>query len=400
MKRWLRWMVSGLVLIAAAAVLMYVFRPQPVPVEVAEVTRGPMQVTVEEDGQTRIRERYIVSAPLAGQLQRIVLDPGDPVTAQETLLALIDPTDPSLLDVRAQAEAEARVRMAEAAVARAEALFERAGIEHNFAIREHERVVEAHRSGAAAGAREVDEAKMRLETAQQEEHSARFALDIARFELEQAQAALLHTRPGGEPEDAAGFPIISPVNGAVLRLFQESMAVVAAGTPLLEVGDPADLEVVVDVLSTDAVRIEHGDSVIIERWGGDEPLRGAVRLVEPAAFTKISSLGVEEQRVNVIIDILSPVEERASLGDAYRVEAAIILWEDESVLRVPAGALFRDGEEWRVFTIKEGRAVEQPIELGHRNASEAEVLAGLAEGDRVVAYPSDRVRNGARVAPR
>lgn len=399
MKRPVRWMIIGVGLAAAAAVLVYVFRPQPVPVELAEVTRGPMLVTVEDDGQTRIRERYIISAPLAGRLQRIVLDPGDPVRAEDTLLAVIDPTDPSLLDVRAQAEAEARVRMAEAALARTDALFERAGVEHNFAAREHERVQELHRRGGAQ-AHELDAAKMRLETAQQEERSAQYARDIARFELEQARAALLHTRPDGAPEDEAGFPLVSPVDGVVLRLFQESMAVVAAGTPLLEVGDPVDLEIVVDVLSTDAVRIERGDPVIIERWGGVGPLRGAVRLVEPAAFTKVSSLGVEEQRVNVIIDILSPAEERASLGDSYRVEAAIVLWEGENALRVPAGALFRREDAWHVFVVEAGRAVERRIEIGHRNPAAAEVVSGLEEGEAVIAYPSDRVRDGVRVTPR
>lgn len=400
MKRLWRWTLTVILLLAAGAVLVVVFRPQAVPVDVAEVTRGPMQVTVEDDGQTRIRERYTISAPLAGQLQRIVLDPGDPVTANETLLAVIDPTDPALLDVRARAEAEARVSTAEAALARAEVVLERADVAYNFAVRERQRATEAASSGAA-GAGELDEATMLFETAQQDARSAEFARDIARFELEQARAALVRTQPNGATAgEQAGFQIVAPVSGVVLRLFQESTAVVAAGTPLLEVGDPSDLEIVVDVLSTDAVRIEPGDEAVIERWGGGEPLRGAVRLVEPAAFTKISSLGVDEQRVNVIIDLLSPPDERASLGDAYRVEAAIVLWESPDALRVPAGALFHKAGQWRVFLLRDGRAVERPVEIGRRTGSTAQVLDGLEQGDIVVAYPSDRVRDGARVAPR
>jgi HlyD family secretion protein len=400
MKRLWRWTLTVILLLAAGAVLVVVFRPQAVPVDVAEVTRGPMQVTVEDDGQTRIRERYTISAPLAGQLQRIVLDPGDPVTANETLLAVIDPTDPALLDVRARAEAEARVSTAEAALARAEVVLERADVAYNFAVRERQRATEAASSGAA-GAGELDEATMLFETAQQDARSAEFARDIARFELEQARAALVRTQPNGATAgEQAGFQIVAPVSGVVLRLFQESTAVVAAGTPLLEVGDPSDLEIVVDVLSTDAVRIEPGDEAVIERWGGGEPLRGAVRLVEPAAVTKISSLGVDEQRVNVIIDLLSPPDERASLGDAYRVEAAIVLWESPDALRVPAGALFHKDGQWRVFLLRDGRAVERPVEIGRRTGSTAQVLDGLEQGDIVVAYPSDRVRDGARVAPR
>lgn len=399
MKRLWRWTLTVILLLAAAAAVVVVFRPQPVPVDVAEVTRGPMQVTVEDDGQTRIRERYTISAPLAGQLQRIVLDPGDAVTANETLLAVIDPTDPALLDVRARAETEARVSTAEAALSRAEVVLERAQVAYNFALRERQRATEAAASGAA-GAGELDEATMLFETAQQDARSAEFARDIARFELEQARAALLRTQPDGAAGEQAGFQIIAPVSGVVLRLFQESTAVVAAGTPLLEVGDPSDLEIVVDVLSTDAVLIEPGDEAVIERWGGGEPLRGAVRLVEPAAFTKISSLGVDEQRVNVIIDLLSPPEERGSLGDAYRVEAAIVLWESADALRVPAGALFQEDGQWRVFLLRDGVAVERPVEIGRRTGVVAQVLGGLERGDVVVAYPSDRVRDGVRVAPR
>ena len=276
MKRAVRWIIVVLIAVAIAAVLYFAFRPQAVPVEVAEVMRGPMQVGVEEDGQTRIRERYVISAPLAGRLQRITLDPGDPIEAGQTLLAAIDPTDPSLLDVRALAQAEARVRTAEAALRQADARLERAGAELDFAEKELARVLGLYEQ-STIGVEELERAQLRQETAVQDLRSAEFGADVAQFELEQAQAALMHTRPepenGGSasttaPATSAAEPqlrLIAPVEGVVLRLLQESSAVVTAGTPLLEVGDPKDLEAVVDVLSTDAVQIEPGAPATIER---------------------------------------------------------------------------------------------------------------------------------------
>lgn len=408
MKRVVRWSILGLIALVIVSVLAFAFRPQPVAVEIAEVVRGPMQVGVEDDGQTRIRERYVVSAPLAGRLQRIMLDPGDKVIAGETLLAGIEPTDPSLLDIRALAQAEARVRMGEAALQQAQSSLERARAELDFAEKELTRVLGLYERNAI-GREELDRVELRQQTAKQDVRSAEFAQDVAQFELEQARAALLHTRPPGSAatqsstEQAPPEPqlrIISPVNGAVLRLFQESSAVVTAGTPLLEVGDPSDLEAVVDVLSTDAVQILPGAPATIERWGGGEPLRAAVRLVEPSAFTKISALGVEEQRVNVILDLLTPHEQRQSLGDAYRIEADITLWQADDVVQVPTGALFRRGQQWSVFIIENGIATERNVSIGHRNGLWAEVLEGLEAGQRVVNYPSDRVSAGKRIVPR
>ncbi len=408
MKRAVRWIILGLLAAGIIALLFFAFRPQPVPVEVAEVVRGPMQVGVEEDGETRIRERYVVSAPLAGRLARITLDPGDPVTGGETLLATIDPTDPSLLDVRAVAQAQARVGAAEAALAQTEARLRAAQAEFEFSQREMTRVLGLYEAGTF-GEEELDRARLREETAVQDVRSAEFAQDVARFELEQAQSALLRTQPQGEgatrpatgdvPQEGQ-FRIVAPVSGVVLRLFQESSAVVAAGADLLEVGDPRDIEAVIDVLSTDAVQIVPGAPATIERWGGGEPLRAVVRRVEPAAFTKISALGIEEQRVNVILDLATPFEQRQSLGDAYRVEANITLWQGDDVVQVPTGALFRRGDQWSVFLIENGIATERPVTIGHRNGLVAEVLEGLQPGDRVVAYPSDRVSSGTQVVER
>ena len=411
MRRAIRWIIIGLIALGIISALVWAFQPQPVAVEIAEVVRGPMQVGVEEDGQTRIRERYVVSAPLAGRLLRITLDPGDPVVAGETLLAAIEPTDPSLLDVRAQAQAEAKVRMAEAFLQGTEARLGRANAELEFAQSEHERVLRLYEQDTV-GIEELERVELRYKSSQQDVRSAAFAQEVAKFELAQAEAALLHTRPAEEGTGGSAttrpepqLRIVAPVNGAVLRRMQESSAVVVAGTPLLEVGDPRDLEVVIDVLSTDAVQIEPGSPAMIERWGGDEPLEAVVRLVEPSAFTKISALGVEEQRVNVILDFVAPPEQRPTLGDAYRVEANITLWEGEDVVQVPTGALFRRGDQWSVFVIETesgGASVarERPIRIGHRNGLWAQVLEGLEPGERVVAYPSDRVTPGTKVVPR
>lgn len=406
----MRWIIIGLIALGIISALIWAFRPQPVAVEEAEVIRGPMQVGVEEDGQTRIRERYVVSSPLAGRLLRITLDPGDAVVAGETLLAAIEPTDPSLLDVRALAQAEAKVRMAEAFLQGAEARLGRANAELEYAESERTRVLGLYEQGTL-GIEEVERTELRHKSAQQDVRSALFAQEVAKFELEQAQAALLHTRPAQENGNGSvttqpepQLRIVAPVNGVVLRRLQESSAVVPAGTPLLEVGDARDLEVVIDVLSTDAVQIEPGSPATIERWGGDEPLKAVVRLVEPSAFTKISALGVEEQRVNIILDLLAPPEERATLGDAYRVEANITLWQAEDVVQVPTGALFRRGEQWSVFVIESEAggdvAKELPVRIGHRNGLWAEVIEGLTAGQRVVAYPSDRVISGTRVIMR
>ncbi len=384
--------------VAAGLGLAYAFWPAPVPVDLATVERGPLSVTVDEDGRTRTKERYIVSAPLAGRLSRITLREGDTVAAGQTILASIDPVDPSLLDPRARAEANARVKAAEAALERAGAAVRRASATFELARSELSRLKEAASKGA--GSTQEMERALAEDAIRREEHrAAGFDRDIAQFELEQARAALLHSS-AGTPDQAVRFDIPSPVTGRVLRVIQESAAVVQAGSPLIEVGDPTDLELVIDVLSTDAVSIRPGAHASIEHWGGPAPLNGRVRLVEPAAFTKISALGVEEQRVNVIIDLLDPPAARDTLGDGFRVEARIVTWESAGVLTVPTSALFRNDQSWAAFAVAGGRAVAKPIEIGRRNSQFAQVLSGLEQGQSVVAYPSDRVRDGVRVTPR
>lgn len=373
--------------------IVYAFLPKPIAIETAVVRRGPLQVTVDHEGRTRIKERYVVSAPLSGRLSRVELHPGDPIKAKETVLASIAPADPALLDPRARAEAEARVKAAEAAEHRALPDLERARAADQMARSDLERAQQLRGSGAISH-QEFENAELKARTAAEELKSAEFALQIAAFELEQARAVL---NPGDHPDSGTHFEIRSPVNGEVLRVFQESESIVQPGTQLVEVGDPRDLEMEIDVLSTDAVKIKPGDKVIVEHWGGPAPLLGRVRVVEPAAFLKISALGVEEQRVNVIADFIDPPEKRATLGDAYRIEARIVISEAADVLKIPASALFREGEEWAVFAVEGGRAKLRAIQVDRRNDLEAEVLSGLRENESVIIHPGDQLHDGVRI---
>lgn len=377
------------VILAVIATVGLAMLPAPVAVDLAEIQSGPLVVTITDDGQTRIRERYVVSAPLTGRLVRIEFDPGDDVVAQDTLLTSIEPTDPSLLDPRALAEAEARVRAAEARVSLAKPRMDSAKVAANLAETEMGRLA-ALAGRDSASARELDAQTAVYRRAGHDLESAQFELDIAGFELDVARAALTRT---GEADPASGwsFPIRSPISGRVLRVFQESSTVVQAGARILEVGDPADLEVVVDLLSTEAVRIRPGNRVSLQQWGGEAPLPGVVRLVEPSAFTKVSALGIEEQRVNVLIDLTDDAKQRPPLGDGFRVEAAVVEWESDDVLVVPSGALFRSNGTWAVFVAQANRAQFTEIKLGHRNDDAAEVVDGLKAGDKVVLYPGDRV---------
>jgi HlyD family secretion protein len=404
MKRLIRLLVRTLMYLAGIAVLggglIWSFWPQPLPVEWTAVSRGPLRVTIDEDGKTRIRDRYVVSTPLAGRLLRITLDPGDAVQSGSTLLATIEPNKPDILDARALAQAEARVQAAEAAWNRVEPAVERARIEWEHAESELARIRKLA-AKASVSKQELDAAEMIYRTREQDLRSARLAQDIARFELDLAKAALLQATPSGsESEEFRRFDIRSPITGQVLRVLQKSETVVQTGAELLELGDLADLEVEVDVLSADAVKIARGTKAFLEQWGGDRPLPATVRLVEPAAFTKISALGVEEQRVNVILDLDEPPEERPLLGHAFRVEARIVIWDENDVLQVPTGALFRQRNDWAVFLIEEDRAVLRTVEVGRRNSLAAQITAGLQESDRVIMHPSDQITDGIQILPR
>lgn len=406
--RWLPRLALLIVIGLVTAALVKAFMPQPVKVDLAVVERGPMQVSVEEDGMTRIQERFVVAAPLAGRLQRIQLDPGDNVSAGETLLAAIEPLDPTLLDARAAAEADARQKAAEARWEQVKAEWKKAEAELLQAKKDLARL-EKLREKNVVTVQELEDARLAVRQAEQIERSSNFAKDVAEFELELAKAAYTRTsRSEEESPENTQFSIISPITGRVLRVFQESSKVVSPGENLVELGDPTDLEIVVDVLSSDAVRInarmqEDGNSptrVQLEHWGGQEPLSGVVRLVEPSGFTKISALGVEEQRVNVVIDFDEPIEKKKTLGDGFRVEARIIVWERDDVLIVPTSALFRDRDAWAVFKVVDGEAVLQRVRIGQRNGLQAQLLEGLDEGETVIVHPGDQVEAGVMVEQR
>jgi HlyD family secretion protein len=375
------------------ALLVYAFLPKPLDVESAPVTRGTLVTTVDGTGRTRIKDRFVVSAPVAGQIDRIRLHAGDRLELG-ALITLLTPIDPPLLDARsrvqahaqlraaraAEEQASARVRAAEAAVAHADADLSRAQVLDKV-------------GGVVPSA--VGDAELAARTGASELDSARFGVGVARSQVEIAAAAV--SRVSGKSVDTSNVAVKSPVDGTVLRVLTESAGVIAAGAPLMEIGDPSGLEIVLDVLSADAVGIRAGAETWIEHWGGDARLEARVRLVEPSGFTKVSALGVEEQRVNVLADFAGDPAERAALGDGYRVHARVVVWQKPDAVRVPLSAIFRDGDGWAVFAIHGDRAHKRMIEIGHRGDREAEVLSGLAEGDRVVVHPGDRLTDGARV---
>lgn len=398
LKSRILWILIGIVIIAAIA---WAFVPKPVEVDLAEVGRGPLQVTVDHEGKTRIKERYVVSAPLGGWMQRVPWKAGDAVQAGKTLLAVIQPSDPALLDARTIAQAEARVKAAEAVKAQSVPNLDRARAAEKLAKADLQRAQQLIAQGAMAQ-QQFDAAQERERAAVESVKAAQYAAQIADFELEQAKAALLRVRPDASSQqaEAGSFDIYSPISGRVLRVLQESATAVAPGQPLLEVGDPTNLEIVVDVLSSDAVKVRPGAEMLLAHWGGARPLAARVRLVEPAGFLKVSALGVEEQRVNVIGDFVDPPEQWSTLGDAFRVEARIVTWEGQDVLQVPSSALFRSGDGWAVFRVADGRARIRQVSIGHSNGLESEVLEGLQSGDQVIVHPGDKVKDGVRVAAR
>lgn len=396
MKKWIRRGLIALAVVAVVALIVVAWLPDPVVVEVAAVTRGPLVVTVNEDGRTRVKDRYIVSAPVTGNLGRIELEAGDAIEEGQVLARLV-PLPPPLLDLRSRAQAQARVDAAAAALRQAQAAVNRARYERDFAKQEADRALAVVQQGGLARS-DADRAVSTYRGAEEALRSAEFGARVAEHELKLARTTLMQL--SGRGEDLEHLEIASPVAGQVLEIFQESEGVVQSGTPLLEVGNPAALEIVVDVLSQDATRIPKRAPVTIERWGGKNPLLGHVRVVEPSAFTKLSALGVEEQRVNVIVDLDDDREKWSTLGDGYRVEARIAVWEGEDVLKVPASAVFRSEEAWATFAVEDGTAVVRTVEIGESNGLETQVLSGLEEGDEVVAYPSDSVRDGVSVKAR
>ncbi len=382
-------------LLALAALAAWALRPQPIAVETAAVARGAFEQAVSDDGRTRVRERYVVSAPLAGRVERIDLEAGDPVK-QGQAVAQLTPTAPAFLDARTARELQERTGAAEAQAARARAETQKAIAQRSQARADLERQAKLATEGfVSANARE--QAALALQVAERAVQAARFAEEAARHELAQTRAALRRYESG-----ALGprWEVTSPVHGSVLKVVQKSEGPVALGAPLLELGDPRSLEAVVDVLSQDAVAIRPGMPARLELGSGVPPLAARVRLVEPAAFTKVSALGVEEQRVNVILDFAEPLDKVQTIGDGFRVEASIVTYRQDDALKVPVGALFREGEGWAVFVAEDERAHKRAVKVPRRNGVEALVEDGLEPGEQVIVYPSDALKDGSRLASR
>ncbi|MGC2857630.1 efflux RND transporter periplasmic adaptor subunit [Novispirillum sp. DQ9] len=391
-KRLLLWTVP---LLAVAAALTVAFQPQPIPVDMVAAARGPLEVRVAAEGRTRVRDVYRVSAPVSGEVQRLPVKVGDPVTAEVTLLAVISPAAPQFLDQRRVAEAQAAFAAAQAAETEAGAAVRRAEAATTYAQAELRRVTALATDGTAPR-RALEQARSQADGAAAALDSARALLDVRRHELEAARARLM------QPAErrAAGtccVEVHAPVDGRVLAVLQESQAVVAAGAPLVEVGDPAALEVVADVLSADAVRIAPGAEARLDDWGG-APLAATVRTVEPTAFTKVSALGIEEQRVNIVLDLTDPPP--AALGHGFRVMARILTWRADDALILPLGALFRTPGGWAVFRVEDGVARERAVDVERLAETQAAISGGLSAGDRVILHPSDRVRDGVAVIAR
>ena len=394
-KRLIMW-ISMLVLLA---LLAWGFMPKPVGVDVREVSLGRLSVTVTEEGKTRVIDRYIISAPVAGYARRVELEVGDSVSSGQAIVHL-DPMHSGALDPRSQAEAEATVNATQAALSAATESAEASRAEADLARSEYERVRRVANQGLLSQGT-LDSARADWRGTQARLRSAEFNVEVARGELEASRAALEYS--AAEPDgtgDHVSVMVKSPVDGRVLKVINESEGAVAQGQPLLEIGDPRALEIEVELLSADAVRIHEGMSVRLLRWGGDYALEAVVRRVEPTGFTKFSALGVEEQRVLVICDMSSDYEQWHNLGDGYRVEAEFILWEQDDTLQGPASALFRSGEGWTVFRVAGGRAQVTPVKLGARSGLSAQVTSGLSAGDLVIIYPGDKVADGVKVRPR
>lgn len=390
--------VAGLVLAGAAA--WWAFRPQPVAVDLAAVERGTLEVTVADDARTRIRDVYTVSAPVAGTVQRTPGRVGDRVAAGETVVAVVRPAAPALLDIRSRREAEAALAAAGAAVRLAEAQYREAETALELARTEAARIEELGRRRVVSD-RSLQEARAAVTQAEARLASAAAGVEMRRRERESAQARLERPEIGGSiPKGECCITVEAPVDGEILTIHHESEAVVAAGTPLVEIGDPTELEVVAELLSADAVRVPPDADARIEGWGGS-PLEARVRRVEPTGFTKVSALGIEEQRVRTILDLLAPPEERPGLGHGYRVTARITIERHEDTLLVPLGALFRQGADWAVFIAgEEGLATLRTVEVGARDARNAVVLSGLSEGEQVIMHPSDRIADGVEITQR
>lgn len=393
--QWRRRTVWGLLALLIAWGLFQGFRPQAVEVDVGSASRAALRVVLEQEGRTRVLDRYVVTAPVAGYARRIRLDVGQSVE-RGALLAELEPVRAEALDPRRRAEAQARIAAAEAGVSATEQRTKAAASSADLAQAELQRARALRLQGHVSAAAE-DRAASEAQRSAAELRSAQFAVASARHELEAARTTL---RFAGSASSNERVSVRSPVAGRVLKIAHKSEGTVSNGQPLVEIGNPGALEVEVDLLSADALRIHPGTRVMFERWGGQGVLEGVVRMIEPVGFTKVSALGVEEQRVWVIVAFTSPASQWQRLGDGYRVEASFIVWEGQDILQIPASALFREDNGWAVFVVEQGKAVKRRVEVGQRTGLSAQVASGIQAGERVINHPDDRVREGVSVVAR
>ncbi len=385
----------SIIIVAVVLATGYGLIPGAIDVDLVNVFRGPLQVTIEEEGRTRLKERFVISAPTSGVMQRIDAKVGDPVQKGQSV-AVLEPLRSQALDPRSLAETEASVSAATAALKASREKERAADADADYLEKKLERITNLHASGYVAKD-QFDQAASEVKKAQAVRLSAEAAVNVARFELDRTRVALQSFTSIKNSESHHIIYIPSPITGAIFRIYRESEGTVGAGEPLMDIGNAENLEVRVEVLSSDAVRIKKGTPVLFKRWGGDEPLSGAVRIVEPAGFTKISSLGVEEQRVLIIADILSEPDKWRALGDGYRLEAHFVVLEAKDVLQVPNSALFRSGKDWAVFASDKGKALKRLVEVGQRNGFTAEILSGIHENDKVIAHPDEAISDGTRI---
>lgn len=398
---WIKRILAIFAVVVVVAAIVYALIPAPVGVDVALIDRGSLEVTVDEEGVAEIRDVFRVSAPIAGKLNRIPVRVGDMVSKDGAAIAAIQPAEPTLLDARTQRELQAAAGAARAAVGLARAQVTSAEASEKLAASDLDRSRQLADKGAIS-ARALEKAVTDVDTAHAAVEQAKANLALSQSELASAEAHLF--QPGASGADSGKeqccVSVMSPTDGVVLKLLVESEQVVAAGTPLIEIGNPKDMEVVVHLLSSDAVEIKPGAPATLTGWGGADVLNAYVRRIDPAAYTKVSALGVEEQRVDATLEITDPYEKWQGLGHEYRVMAHIRTWKGGDVVKVPVGALFRRGADWNVFRVVDGKASLTRVVLGHRNTHFGEVQGGLSAGDTVVLHPSDQVEDGAAVAPR
>ena len=395
--KWIKRIMGAVAIGAIVAGFAYALREKPQLVDVGGVTRGPMRVTVSQEGMTRVREVYAVSAPIAGHLARTVLDEGDTVRAGVTVVAAIHPLDPPLIDSRSQAELVAARDAARAGVSMAEIELRRLQSDLQFA-RDNLQRAEALAKTKFLAQSALQKAGTDVEVLEAQIGSAQAAIELRKAELASAEARLIPpSDPNRKADASCCVYLTAPVDGVILSVFAKSEQPVAVGTKIAEIGDPADLEVTVDLLSSDAVRIAPGSTAEIFDWGGDKALSAKVRRIDPAGFTKVSALGIEEQRVNLVLDL---EDSDPRLGHGFRVYARLTLWQSDETLQLPISALFRDGRQWSAFVVRDGRAQQVAVEIGQMNDETAQLLAGLAEGERVILHPSDMISAGTLVEER